>query len=869
MNIPFSFSKSPFTGKYSRWWPTLGTPTDIADIMRGTWTSVPKNSIEAFRHRPDTIEPELQNFIFVPELFARPNGAIARAALLGCNDALAKRASGIVASQRPRNVDPGVPCLIVRNVSEAIKKLAEARRTQSTAKFIAVTGSVGKSTTKNMIEALTSSIAPSHKSIANYNDGMESIHFTLSNLSPDHRFSVVEFSEVGDLSEQAALYNPQIAVITNIMWEHINRMERQGYRGPDAITRLAYLAAGLCRNMKPGTHCVLHRDSEYFPVMEAEVRKSPGVTVVTYGTGDKNTVVIRSVRPDADGSNVEIEHDGKPCAYRVGIPGIHMALNSVAAVTAASLAGICLETALCRLKDFTHDSHRGVSFELKLKDGVAVIRDESISSSIPSIRSSLTQLANDRVLESGRRIAVLGQINGLGHTMPDAMAKLAVEIEKTTVDRLYTIGSDTRLLNESIKDRGRVAPHFQTLDQLETALRQDLRSGDHVVIKSSSRPSNISMRKFVKLIRQDQNTVFEAGTDDFASPTRIVIGGDTYFGEMYQEKRAKESDLNYLEKFGYDYSGKQLAPLLQRAEFVVLNLECALTELTVSVLRGRKDYILGANPQKTINALKNLKVGGVLLGNNHAMDYAAEGLETTLDCLTNAGIQVSGAGRGRTDAQSPILKEFDVEGIPFKLAILSGYEYNDFHEEIGFYAGSEKIGVNNINFDRLKEQISDLRSQGYYVVVSPHWGVNYCFRTHAQGRLARRLVDAGADLILGHGPHMLNEVGKIDGVLIAYSLGNFIFNSEGEYDWQGVQPYSLVAELEFKRRSKAISGALNLYPIVSCNQMTQFQPTFVDDQQFDQVKAMLSAMRYDRGSLANEASFDKNDGRNCISMKLF
>jgi UDP-N-acetylmuramyl pentapeptide synthase len=850
--------------------PILGSPREISDIMNGQWSNIPKCPIEAIRHSVDTIECDLENFLFVPELYARPNGPTARAVLLATHEAITKGATGIIATARPRNLDPNFPCLLVDSVSKAIRRLAEYRRQQSRAKFIAVSGSVGKSTTRNMIHMLTASAEPALRSIANYNDGMESVHFALANLSPEHRSCIVEFSEAVSLEERMTFYRPQVTIITNIMFEHMDRMERQGFYGENAIRQLAHQTAGTTRNMLPGGICILNADAEHFPVIKEEVQKSSGVDLKTFGRDRKNDVTILAITCDPLGSNIEIEVGGLQFRYRLGIPGIHMAMNSIAAATTAYFAGIDLESSLRLFETFKPESRRGTLYKIPWHEGHIVLRDETFSSSIPSLKSSLAQLEQEQPSKGGRRIAVLGQVNDIGSTVPTVMTALAREAEKMSIDRFYTIGSDIRIFNEAIKDRDKIGPHFQTLHRLEQSLKRDLRDGDIIVMKSTNEPPNISLRKLVdRLTSQILSPIQIAPETSRPSKKRVIIGGDTYFGEHYQQKRADKSELNYLRAFGYNYSGKQLAPLLQRADLTVVNLECALTETESSKLEGQKDYILRAEPKETIDALKTLNVGGVLLGNNHSMDYLAGGLLDTLDHVDRAGIAISGAGRSRQEAQKPILKEFDVEGIPFKLAILSGYEFNSYHEDMGFYAGVEKPGVNNINFDRLKKQIAELRSEGFYVIASPHWGQNYCFKDYEQSRLARRFIDVGADLILGHGSHIMNELQQIDGVWTIYGLGNLIFNSEGEYERHGKQPYSLVAELEFSRLGSTIEGYLNLYPIVSCNQLTQFQPTFVDEYQFDQVTEMLSTMHYDKASFFDDISLREIDGRHCMAIKVF
>lgn len=847
--------------------PNMGSPAELAAITGGTWTQEPQCPITAIRHRIETIEDGLHGFLLAPELFSRVNGTTARLDLLGAYRALAKGAAGFIVSARPRNLDPSIPCLIVEDPTIAVEKLAKHRRAASAATFFAITGSVGKTTTKTLIHTMVSALAPAHRTIANYNDGMQSIHFVLSGLCDAHRYCVAEFSEVGDLEDQVRFYRPHVAVITNVKFEHINRMERQGYKGEKAIDRLAELAAGVVKDLQPGGICVLNADEKNFDIVAGKVRAAGKARIMTCGTAASNDARIAEIVCDEAGSDIVIEVAGKTHSYRLTLPGHHMAVNSVVAATAIHAAGLDLATVLPVLGTLKGGDRRGTRFRLPWRDGFITIRDESVSSSLPSLRSTIAQLEHEQPEGNGRRIAVFGQINGIGEKMPDHMKAFAREAEASSIDRFYTIGSDIRLFNEAIADRSRVAPHVQTLEQLERALRADLRPGDRIVFKGTRRPANIALRKLVdRLVASPEGTQTDAPVGPV---TRLVIGGDTYFGEYYQTKRARDAEINYLNAFGYTYSSDRLLPLFRRADFSVVNLECALTTQTKSGLEGRKSYVLSGKPRETIAALRHMNVGGVLLGNNHAMDYLASGLEETLDSLEAAHLMVSGGGRGRMDAQKPILKTFDVGGLPFKTAIISGYAFNTAHEDLGFYAGAEKTGVNNINYNRLREQIAALRSDGYFTIVSPHWGSNYTFRDYEQSVMADKLTGCGADLILGHGPHMLNEIAQVNGVWVIYSLGNLIFNSEGEYERRSLLPYSLVAELELARVGGGVSGRLNLYPVVSCNQMTQFQPVFVDEAQFRQVVDALAGMSYDRSEFLDAVAQRKDDDRYCLSVKLF
>ena len=352
------------------------------------------------------------------------------------------------------------------------------------------------------------------------------------------------------------------------------------------------------------------------------------------------------------------------------------------------------------------------------------------------------------------------------------------------------------------------------------------------------------------------------------SPVRVVIGGDTYFGEYYQTKRERAGKPNYLKSRGYDYCLERIRPLLATGDCVVVNLESALTEQTRSKLEGKKGWILAGDPAKTIAALKRTNVTVAMLGNNHAMDYGKSALLETIEHLKASGITPIGAGRNRSVARRPFKQTVNVGGRQFKLAIVSAFHFNEFHKNLKFYAGKNRPGVNQLDIPSLEKQVARLKKDGYFVIVSPHWGQNFFMRNHSQATLANGLIQAGADLVVGHGPHMLNELLQQRGVWVVYSVGNLVFNSEGEYAARQVLPYSLIVELVVEPDGSGDRLTLNLYPIVSCNQLTAFQPRFVNEAQFEQIAAALRALQYNPSYFDRSIDLQLVDGRYCFSVRL-
>ena len=851
----------------------IAEPEELAEIVGGHWTNLPAQPIRFVRCALEHTESDLKDFLYAPELFLARNSVGRDTALLTCLAAGERGASAFLVSERPRNLALSQPCLIVDDPAKALSTLAGKRRSESPARFVAVTGSAGKSTTKEMITALLSSKGRALRSVFNYNAGRSAIELTLSNLAPDHEYCCAEFSGVGDIETQSELYRPDVAVITNVLWEHVDRFEKTGLRGEEVIDAIVERKTSLIRNLVQGGHVILNRDNENFQKQAAAAAKRPDVTVVTFGRHKDADVRLVDFRPEGDGSQVTACIGNREFKYRIDIAGEQMAQNSLAALAVSDVLNVDIARALEGLGELEAGFRRGEVHSVPWGEGTITAINETVSSSVPSVRALIKSLSARPVPDGGRRVAVLGWIGELGSTSITDMKQLASEAAASPIDYFFTNGEDMRTFNRSFSDRDRIAPHAGSIDQLRRMLQTGLKPGDVVAIKGNRKPLEFSLRRLWEHMI-DPRIAAAPATEANRTPeevVRVVLGGDTYLGEYYQAARERRAQINYLKEFGYGYSLEKLAPLFQRADVGIVNLECALTEMKRSPLDGKKGFILAGRPAETTAALREIGVNAAMLGNNHAMDYGVDGLRDTLSALEDAGIAAIGAGPDRMSAQAPYTCEFFRRGSVLKLAFVSGYKFlQNYEDAYRFYAGDARWGVNNINMNRLKSQIAELKAEGYYVIVSPHWGENYCFRDFTQKRMAKRMInECRADLILGHGAHVFQEFGKVGAQWVLYSIGNLAFNSEGEYARHDLLPYSYVAELCFGFRDAGWSPALNIYPIVSCNQITQFQPDFVDTDQFEQLATFLRAMSYDAMAFDERIAFRHEDGRHFFQIQLF
>jgi poly-gamma-glutamate synthesis protein (capsule biosynthesis protein) len=221
-----------------------------------------------------------------------------------------------------------------------------------------------------------------------------------------------------------------------------------------------------------------------------------------------------------------------------------------------------------------------------------------------------------------------------------------------------------------------------------------------------------------------------------------------------------------MERFGEDYPFAEVRDELAAADVTLGNLECPVATRGHPV---RKPAVFRAAPER-LAALTAAGFDLVWLGNNHALDYGRAGLVDTMEHLTAQGLRFVGAGRTAAAARAPVV----VERKGLRIAFLS---FSAFLPE-GVFVRPEEPGVAWLDPEVVEAQIRLARSQADVVVVSLHWGVEHSPRPlERQREQAHRFVDAGADLLLGHHPHVLQGLEVYRSALIAYSLGNFVFDS--------------------------------------------------------------------------------------------
>ncbi len=226
----------------------------------------------------------------------------------------------------------------------------------------------------------------------------------------------------------------------------------------------------------------------------------------------------------------------------------------------------------------------------------------------------------------------------------------------------------------------------------------------------------------------------------------------------------------YLVKEGPAYPFVNVLPVLRQAHLVIGNLESPISTRGAAV--ENKKFTLRAGPV-AVEALKAAGIRVVTLANNHILDFGPQALQDTLAVLSENDILSSGAGMDLDDARAPAFLKVGGRTIAFLSYSLTF--------PLEFYASAGRPGTAPGYKEYVKKDIEAVRPLADLVVVSFHWGAELMTSAKDyQRELGRRSIDWGADLVLGHHPHVLQELEVYRGRLIAYSLGNFVFGSESD-----------------------------------------------------------------------------------------
>jgi UDP-N-acetylmuramoyl-tripeptide--D-alanyl-D-alanine ligase len=393
------------------------------------------------------------------------------------------------------------PLLAVDDVLEALRDLARAARARSHAKIVAITGSVGKTSTKEALRLALSADGETHASAASYNNHW-GVPLSLARLPTSARYAVFEIgmNHAGEITPPTQLVRPHVVVITTIEPVHLE------YFG--SLDKIADAKAEIFTGIEPGGAAVLNSDNGQFARLAAAAKAAGITNIVSFSeTANADARLMRhSLQPES--STVEARILGHDVTYKLGAPGLHLVINSLAVLAAASLAGADLALAALALNALKPAAGRGTRIELAVPGGGALLIDESYNANPASMRAAIALLGLAPLGPRGRRIAVLGDMLELGGEGAAMHRALAEPIAAAKVDLVYCSGLQMHALWESLPSNHR-GGYAETAAALEPDVLEAIRAGDAVMVKGSlgSKMGPIVKaleRKFARVAALDQ-----------------------------------------------------------------------------------------------------------------------------------------------------------------------------------------------------------------------------------------------------------------------------------------------------------------------------------------------------------------------------
>ncbi|MDI4656487.1 UDP-N-acetylmuramoylalanyl-D-glutamyl-2,6-diaminopimelate--D-alanyl-D-alanine ligase [Xanthobacter autotrophicus] len=387
-------------------------------------------------------------------------------------------ALAVVARDRADAFPEGAPLLVVDDVLAALTDVARAARARSQAQIVAVTGSVGKTTTKEALRIALGADGETHASAASYNNHW-GVPLSLARFPREARYGVFEIgmNHPGEITPLVRLVRPHVAIVTTVEPVHIAQFA--------SIEEIADAKAEIFDGVEPGGAAVLNLDNPLFDRLKAAAEARGISHIVSFGSGEGADVRLKDAALKSYCSVAVADVMGTPITFKVGMPGRHIVQNMLAVLAAARLAGADMALAALALSHLKPPPGRGVPLRLQVKSGQATLLDESYNANPASMRAALDVLSRTPVGTRGRRIAVLGDMLELGPDGEAHHAGLATAIVAAKIDQVYCCGPQMHALWQALPSdrRGGYAIHATHLEPMVAAA---IRAGDTLMVKGSN-----------------------------------------------------------------------------------------------------------------------------------------------------------------------------------------------------------------------------------------------------------------------------------------------------------------------------------------------------------------------------------------------
>ena len=383
----------------------------------------------------------------------------------------------VVAESKRSALPQDAPLLIVPDVLAALNDLASASRARSHAQIVAVTGSVGKTGTKEALRLVLGRQGETHASAASYNNHW-GVPLSLALMPRSAAYGVFEIgmNHAGEITPLTRLARPHVALVTTIAPVHL-----EFFGSLDAI---ADAKAEIFSGVEPGGAAVINADIAQFARLRDAARAAGIGEIVSFGEREGADARLVKASLQAETSTVQARILGADVTYKLGAPGRHVVANSLGVLAAAELLGADLALAALALANLKPPAGRGERVMLDVPGGSVLLIDESYNANPTSMAAALALLGQVPARRLGRRIAVLGDMLELGPEGANLHAALSASVRASAVDLVFCAGPLMKSLWDALPSEHR-GGYAETAAALEPLVLGAIHHDDAVMVKGS------------------------------------------------------------------------------------------------------------------------------------------------------------------------------------------------------------------------------------------------------------------------------------------------------------------------------------------------------------------------------------------------
>ncbi|MFT7058429.1 MAG: UDP-N-acetylmuramoyl-tripeptide--D-alanyl-D-alanine ligase [Pseudorhodobacter sp.] len=425
--------------------------------------------------------------------------------------ALQKGAAAALVTHVPAGVAPDAPLLIVPDVLEALGALGAAARARTKARIIGVTGSVGKTSTKEMLRTAFSSQARLHAAEASYNNHW-GVPLTLARMPEDTEIAVIEIgmNHPGEIAPLSRLARPHIALVTTVAPAHLEAFAD--------LQAIAVEKAGIIEGLEPDGTAILPADLKVTPIL-TQAASLAGVKTITFGSHAQADYRLIDVQITEFATIARAKADDRNLLFKLSTPGRHFASNALAVLAIGDVLGLDAMITTSDLGRWAPPAGRGTreTILLDLVDGFSFgLIDDAFNANPASVAAGLDLLAACQPTNGigrvaiGRRIAILGDMLELGPTEVALHAALADNPALAQIALVHCIGPRMKALHDALPKSKR-GHWVETADELLPRAHSLVDAGDIVLVKGSK---GIKVSLLVDALRKlGQPNPTDQGTD--------------------------------------------------------------------------------------------------------------------------------------------------------------------------------------------------------------------------------------------------------------------------------------------------------------------------------------------------------------------